>query len=57
MLAEELSQWILALYSFKFGIPLGNSKLITEKANSFESSHFGQWIHSRKKKAQAGAIP
>lgn len=56
MLAKKQKEWILALYLFKSGIPLGNSKLITEKANDFESSRFGQWNHSRKKKGNAGAL-
>lgn len=34
---------------FEFGVSLGDSDLIIEKANGFKSSHFRKRIHSREK--------
>lgn len=34
----------------EFGVSLGDSNLIIEKANGFKSNHFREGIHSREKK-------
>lgn len=37
----------------EFGVSLGDSNLIIEKANGFKSSHFREWIHSGEKNSSS----